>query len=408
VLKPYKYRIYPNKEQREIINSHIGVSRFVYNLALETKINAYDAGLKLSEFDLNNQLTELKQDYTWIKEVNAQTLQQAVKNLNSAYQSFFKGGGFPKFKSKTKSTKSYRVMSQGVKVDFGNGTIKLPKIKQPIRCKFDRTFKSDIRNVTISCSKTGKYFVSVLIKNKNEMLLKYKAKKENSIGIDVGLNHFLVTSTGEFIDNPRYLRGALDRIKVLQRRLRNKKKGSSNLRKAWLEIAKLYDKVSNQRKDFLHKLTTQIVADNQGAIIVEDLNIKGMSKNHKLALSIADASWSEFFRQLEYKCKWYGRVFIKIDRWYPSTKLCNGCGTKNTKLELKDREWTCVGCSEVLDRDLNASLNILDEGLKKYNEMCGNIYLTGLGKPVVPVEMSSIDESMKQECSLSAYKAPLF
>ena len=334
-------------------------------------------------------LMKCKPSLEWLKEINAQSLNQSILNMETAFKRFFKcGNGFPKFKSKNKSSSSYTLMSQGVKINFETNKVKLAKIKVPIKCKVSRIFEGKIKSATVSKSKTGKYFISILVETGKDEPTKNDVTLENSIGIDVGLKTFLVTSDGEIIENPRHLNKYLSRIKVLQKRLRNKKKGSNNLRKEYLKISKLYEKVSNQRKDFLHKLTTKIVHESQGAIIVEDLNIEGMLKNKKLSKAISDVSWAEFYRQLEYKCSWYRRTFTKVDRWFPSSKICNSCNYKNTDLELKDREWECK-CGLILDRDLNAAKNILNEGLKKY---------TGLGKPIVPVEMSSMEESRKQEC----------
>lgn len=391
MFKAYKYRLYPNKERKNLIDQHIGSCRYIYNYMLDLKIEAYKKDkTSLSAYDL----MKLRPDHEWLDNINKQSLNQAILNMDSAFKNFFKSGkGFPKFKAKNHSTQSYTVMKQGIKVDFDNNKIKLAKVKQPIRCKYSRIFEGKVKQATISKSKTNKYFISILVDIEKEVPKKLKVNRENSIGIDVGIKNYIATSRGEIVEGIRFLREKLKRIKVLQRRLRKKKKGSNNIRKEYDKLAKLHEQAVNMKRDFIHKLTSRIVHENQGAIVVEDLNILGMVKNRKLSLAIMDVSWGEFFHQLEYKYEWYGRTFVKIDRWYPSSKTCNKCKHVNRKLELKDRDWVCI-CSELLDRDINAGSNILDEGLRILLQSGEGI------SPVVLVEMSSLDESVKQEGSL--------
>lgn len=388
MLSAYKYRIYPNKAQAELINKHIGACRFVYNLALETKNYAYASHkVNLSCFDLNNQLPELKKECEWLKEIDSQALQQSVVNLDKAFTQFFKGvTKFPNFKRKDRGSQSFR-NPHGNKVKIENGKISIPKFKEGIKIIIDRTFKGEIKSNVISRTPTGKYFISILVDNKKPLPKKKPIKGETSIGIDLGLNHFIVTSDGLKVGNPRYLRNTLDRIKVLQRRLRNKKKGSNNKKKAYIRIAVLYEKATNQRKDFLHKLSTELV-NSHDTLCLETLQISNMVKNHKFALSINDAGWGMFVDFCKYKVKWNGKNLLQIPTFESSTKICSCCGATNHKLILTDREWLCANCKTLHDRDENAAKVIKNYCLK-----------TEVGNLKVPVEMLAIVKSMKQEKS---------
>lgn len=358
MLKAFKYRLSPTKEQAELINKSIGCCRFVYNLALETKQMAWAGNrVSLSCFDLHRQLTDLKKECIWLNEVNAQSLQQSITNLDKAYTSFFKGkSDFPKFKKKA-SGGSFNIPQQ---VFLEQNILLIPKFKGGIRIVMHRSIKGTIRQATISRTPTGKYFVSILCETGENCKAKNKIKEKNTIGIDLGIKTFIVTSDGEEFNNPKILKKSLSRLKYMQRKY-SKNKG----RRTKYKLQRLYEIVANQRKDFLHKTSSELIK-NHDSICIEDLNIKGMVQNHKLAQSISDVSWGEFVRQLEYKAEWYGKNVIRIGRFEPSSKTCSNCGSINKELTLKDREWTCKGCNSVLDRDVNAAINIKNFALKNH------------------------------------------
>ncbi len=386
MLKAYKIRLCPNQSQEILINKHIGACRFIYNLALEVKQEAYIKCRKtLSAFDLMKQLPDLKKECEWLKEINAQSLQNSCVNLEKAFTNFFKHGAkYPIFKNRHTGI-SFQIPQQ-TEVDFKNKKLFIPKFRKGIKAIFTKEFNGDIKTVTISRTPTGKYFASILVDNKKEFPNKVKIKAETTIGVDVGIKSFIVTSNGLNVENPKYLRNSIDRIKILQRRMRNKKKGSCNKKKAFKKIAIQHEKIANQRKDFLHKLSTKLIRENQ-TVAVEDLNIYGMVKNHNLAQSISDCGWSEFIRQLQYKAEWYGKNVIKIGRFEASTKICSACGTTNHNLTLADRKWLCAECGSFHDRDENAAKNIKAFALRN----------SGRGTSVAPVEMSAVVESAKQE-----------
>lgn len=387
MLKAYKYRLYPTPEQAIVINKTMGVTRFVYNLALETKIRAYkDGGVNLSVYDLQKQFTQLRHEYDWIKEVGHDSPSQTIKNIDLAFKTFFKGGGYPKFKSKRNGIKIVIQRTTCKKVDFFKNEISAGSIKN-IPAKLSKVFVGEIKSIHISKTQTNKYYASILVKTDE---CEVAAKTPNSaIGIDLGIKDFAVLSTGEKIANPRHLRVELIRLKALQRRAMRKKKGSKNKRKANLKVALLHEKITNQRCDFLHKLSTKLISDNQtDTICVEDLGVKNMVKNHKLAQAIIDVSWSEFIRQLQYKGKWYGKNIIKINRFFASSKTCSNCNHKYDELSLEERDWTCVNCNTTHDRDINAAINIRN---------------SGMGSPGEPVESLAIVRTKKQE-SMSKVK----
>ena len=358
MLKAFKYRLNPNEEQKVLLNKHVGASRFIYNLALETKQIAY-AGNKhnLSCFELHSQLKELKEELLWLKEINSQSLQQAITNLDKAYTAFFKGqNSFPKFKKKSNGG-SFNI-PQRVKVE--KDKLIIPKFtkKNGIDIILHRPLKGDIRQATISKTPTGKYFVSILCETGETNKVKPKIKEETTIGIDLGIKDFVITSDGEVFDNPKYLKKSLDKLKYIQRKY-SKNKGKKTKQK----LAKLHEKVINKRKDYLHKVSTKLVRENQ-TIGLETLNVSGMIKNHNLAQSISNVSWSTFVNMLEYKAEWYGTNILKIGRFEPSSKTCSNCGNINKDLTLKDREWTCKGCGTHHDRDINAAINIKNFSLR--------------------------------------------
>lgn len=352
---------------------------------METKTNAYlSAKVNYSRFDLQKQLVELKKECEWLKEVNSQSLQAVLQNLDSAYKRFFKGAGFPKFKSKH-SKQSFHI-PQNVKVT--NDRLVIPKFrKKGIKIKLHRPLEGTVKSATISRTPTGKYFVSILCDTGVECLPKSKITEDTSIGVDLGIKDFAVTSEGEVIDNPKFLRKNIERLKVLQRRASKKQKGSQNRKKANKRVALLHEKIKNQRQDFLHNVSSRLVSENQ-TICLENLGVKNMMKNHCLAQAISDVSWSEFNRMIEYKAEWYGVNILRIGRFTPSSKTCE-CGGINKDLKLSDRVWECKSCGRVNERDLLAARNIKKFALHK--EPSGQVL------PVEPVEMSTLVESMKQE-----------
>lgn len=356
MFKAFKYRLYPTEPQKELIAKHIGSSRFVFNLALETKNAAYiSAKHNYSAFDLVKQLPELKKELPWLKEVNSQSLQQSIQNMDIAFKKFFKGAGFPKFKSKHNGKQSFSI-PQNVIVE--NDLLIIPKFKEGIKMSLHRPTKGIIKSATISVTPTGKYFVSILCDTKEDAPTKAPIEESTTIGIDLGIKDFLITSEGEVFENPKYLRKAQSKLKYVQRKY-SKYKGKRTKKK----LAKLHEDVANKRKDFLHKVSTQLIRENQ-TIAIETLAVKNMVKNHNLAQAISDVSWSTFVSMLEYKADWYGKNILRIGRFAPSSKTCSNCGSINKELQLKDREWTCSNCSSVLDRDVNAACNIKSFALK--------------------------------------------
>lgn len=382
MLKAYKYRLNPTEAQKELLNKHIGSTRFLYNLALETKQSAYAGyGANLSCFALHKQLTDLKKECPWLKEINSQSMQQSITDLDSAYTNFFKGQTqFPRYKSKHRGKQSFRV-PQNVIVDQEKNLLVIPKFKEGINVVLHREIKGEIRQATISRTPTGKYFVSILIETNKEAPKKCKITKETAIGIDLGLKYFLIASNGEKIENPRHLKEALSKLKYQQRKY-SLYKGNKTKKKLSLQ----HESVANKRQDFLHKLSTRLVRENQ-TICLEDLNIQGMSKRCKsrqdeqgnylpngqaaksgLNRSIVDAGWGMLIDMLKYKAEWQGKNIVQIGRFDPSSKTCSCCGKINRELTLKDREWTCTGCNTTHDRDVNAAINIKSFALK--NKLC--------------------------------------
>jgi putative transposase len=360
VFKAYKYRLYPTETQKELIAKHIGSARFVYNLALETKNTAYLGGkVNVSTFDLINQLPDLKKECPWLKEVNSQTIQQSVINMDVAFKKFFKGAGFPRFKSKHRGKQSFHA-PQNVVVDAEKSELIIPKFKKKgIKINLHREIKGVIKNATISRTPTGKYFVSILAETQKPMPIKAPINEQTTIGVDLGLKDFAITSDGEVIGNPRHLKKAMDRLKFVQSKY-SKNKGKRTKK----QLAILHERVKNKRKDFLHKTSIKLIRENQ-TIAIETLAVKNMIKNHCLAQSISDASWSTFVSMLEYKADWYGKNVLRIGTFSPSSKTCSSCGSINRELALKDREWTCGSCGTTHDRDVNAAVNIKFFALKK-------------------------------------------
>lgn len=361
MIKAYRYRLRPTAVQRQFFDRSIGCCRLVYNWALERRIKAYqESKVSMSAIDLCKLLPGLKSDpnYSFLKEVSSAALQQSIRNMDQAFTKFFREhAGFPKFKSKKSSRNSYKEV-QGCAVDFELNRIKLPKIGW-VRFYANQTFNGKIGTVTVSKTPTGKYLVSILVDNGADLPAKPIIDPDKTVGIDVGIKDFAVLSNGDVYRNPKHLENSTAR--------RNK---------ARLAVASLHERIHNQRQDFLHKVSSRIIRENQ-TIVIEDLNIEGMMKNRRLANSIASVSWGEFFRMLQYKSDWYGRNLIRIGRFDPSSRMCE-CGYIHRDLRLSNREWVCPECGAVNDRDLLAARNIKKFGLEKTN-------LIGQTKDISPV-----------------------
>jgi len=359
MLKSYKYKIKPNEEQKVLLNKHFGSIRFAYNYFLNERKKEYETNKQtLTYNDNSSALTQLKrqEEYSWLKEINSQSLQHSLKSLDGAYINFFKKRiGFPKFK--TKHSKNSFCVPQFVKLESNN--LIIPKFKDPIKVILHRTFKGEIRQCTLSKTPTNEYFVSILVDTEHKVF----EKTGKQVGIDLGIKDFVITSDGKKYKNNRYTKTYAKKLKKAQQHLSKKQKDSNRYNNQKLKVARLHKKITNSRNDNLHKVSTELIK-KYDRIFIEDLNIKGMIKNHKLAKHIADASWSKFVDMLSYKAKWNNKEVAKISRFYPSSKSCHRCGYINQNLTLETREWICPECNSKLDRDLNAAINILIEGHK--------------------------------------------
>jgi putative transposase len=366
VNKTFKYRMYPTKEQEILLAKHFGSKRFVFNHFLDKSKKSYlESKKSLSYYDNAKSLTELKhsEEFKWMKEVNSQSLQASLRDLDTSYSRFFsKQSKFPRFKSKH-DKQSFRI-PQFIK--YADGLLDIPKFKQPIKVKEDRPLSGEILFATISKSSTNKYFVSITCETEHIQL----KKTDGNVGIDLGLKELAILSNGKRYDNIRSIKKYERKLAYQQRQLSKKVKGSVSRGKQRIKVAKVHEKIKNVRTDHIHKMTTEIVRENQ-TICVESLAVANMMKNHCLAKGISDVAWGEIVRQLKYKSEWNGRDFVEIDRFFPSSKTCNICKHINQDLTLKDRTWICPNCNTELDRDLNASKNILEHGLNILNSGCG-------------------------------------
>lgn len=395
MLRTYRYQLDPTPTQKQWFAQAFGTSRFVYNWGLAERIKAYQEEKKrLTAYDLCKMLTPLKKQEgkEWMSLTPTVCQQQALRNMDAAFTKFFREKkGFPKFRSKYGRQRIQFI--NNVEVDFEASKVKLPKIGW-MRAFITRPFEGKMGTVTVSRNAAGKYFVSILVETPIAIPDKRPVSDSTSVGVDVGLKDYFVLSDGTREANPRHYQNTEKRLAVLQRRLSRKKKGSRRRDRAKLRVAKCHYRITCQRKDFLHKLTSKLVKSHD-SIVIEDLNVEGMLKNHCLAKHISSASWSEFFRQLEYKCEWNGKNLIRIGRFEPSSRLCT-CGYINRELTLKDREWRCPSCGEQHDRDLLAARNIKMFGLQRQN-LIGQV--SGAVSAAEDVETPAMAGSVKRQVS---------
>lgn len=359
--KGYKARLYPTEEQKNLLNRTFGSCRFVYNHFLAERIRSYkEDGLSLTYSKTANMLTTLKQDkdHLWLNEVDSMALQEALRNLDRAYQGFFRGNtGFPKFHARH-GRQSYRTRNQSGGIRITGRKVKLPKIGY-VKFKGLKPFEGRILNATISKAASGKFFLSLCVEEEDRVL----PNGGQMVGLDVGITTFYTDSHGNTVANPKTYRKHEKKLIREQRRLSRKRKGSNNRRKQRIRLAVQHEKIANIRSDFLHKQSSALASENQ-VVCVEALNVKGMLRNHRLAKAISDVSWSEFFRQLAYKTAEHGGTLVKVPTFYPSSQTCSCCGHKNPLVKnLSVREWDCPSCGTHHDRDGNAATNILNKGL---------------------------------------------
>ena len=374
IKRAYKFRFYPTDEQKQILAQTFGCARFVYNRMLKVRTDAwYEKQQRVGYHETSSLLTELKKqpEFYWLNDVSSVPLQQSLRHLQTAFANFFaKRNGYPKFKSKHGLNSAEYTTSA---FRWNGKDLTLAKMKEPLAVRWSRTIPkaAKVTTVTVSNDHAGRYFVSMLCDDAVSSLPKH----ESNVGVDLGLSSFAVLSTGEKVSALNTFRKNENKLAKLQRRLAKKQKGSKNRTKARLKVARLAAKVSDTRKDFLHKLSTRLIRENQ-TIAVETLAVKNMVRNRHLSKSIADAGWGEFVRQLTYKAHWYGRTIVGIDKWYPSSKRCSDCGFVLTKIPLSVRKWACPECGANHDRDVNAARNILAAGLA----------VSALGESVIPTQ----------------------
>jgi len=397
MLRAIKIRLYPNETQKDYINNLLGSYRKVYNLALGYKVDTYKlngeiANMKSIGNEFHNNWTK-SEEYHYLNEHNTKVMKQAIINMLDSYKRFFVNNtGFPKFKSKHDNNQSCRFPSEAIskRNDYETGRLTLIKQLKDIKFKTSDKYKTylnrhkaNIKSATLTKTKSGKYFLSILVDGD---LMKDKSRPNNDfIGLDLGIKDFIIDSNGNTVENIKIKRNNKKKLAKLHKQLSRKQKGGSNREKAKVKLAKFYEKLNNKKENYLHHITNQLLDENQ-VIVIEDLNVKGMIKNHNLAKSIQELSLYRFKEMLRYKAEWYGNHIVEIDRFFPSSKLCNNCGYKNNDLKLSQREWTCSECGTHHDRDLNAAINILNEGKRLYKEIipirCGEL---------TPLESKSVD-----------------
>lgn len=377
MLKRLKIRLYPNKKQKEVLNNHFNAYRFLYNLSLEYKIMMYkDYGINKSGYDLSGEILELRKEVGWLSKCKAECLREAGTDVDKTFKKFFKGSGYPKFKSKRSEDRFTALQAINCKDNI------LTFFKQKIKFKTSEKYKNllnshKIKQVTFKKDKCGDYWASCLIDTTDTKQL---PKTDNTVGIDLGIKHLVITSDGEFFENKRYFDNTRKKLKRAQQKFSRTEKGSKNREKQAIKVAKIYRKISRQREHYYHQITNKLLNENQ-VIVMEDLKIQNMLEKRELSRLIADASWGLLTTMLEYKANWYGREIIKIDTYFPSSKMCSSCGNIKQDLKLSDRVYKCNNCDLEIDRDYNATLNIKNSGIKL---------------PLEPVE-SEVTNSMNQE-----------
>ncbi len=364
MLKAYEYRLYPTIEQEILMSKHFGCVRLMYNVGLQYRQYAWQGGVSVGYNKCAEELKLLKKEYPFLAEVNSQSLQKALKDLDNAFSRFFKKtSGYPNFKSK--DDKNTFHCPQNVEISLYKGKLFIPKFKDGIQVEVHRKFNGKVRSCTVSKTPTGKYFVSILVENHESFPLKKPVLDETTVGGDLGIKTFISLSDGTKIDNPKFLKQSLEKIKYLSKSLSKKKIGSNRRKKAKKRLANAHEKVANQRKNFLHQGSNETTNRND-TVCLEGLQVKNMVKNHNLAQAISDVGWGMFKEFTKYKCLHKGKNFIEIGTFEPSSKTCNICDYVNHDLKLSDRTWTCPQCHTVLDRDDNAALMVKKIGLKNY------------------------------------------
>jgi putative transposase len=400
VQQAFEYRIYPTRNQSKTIGRFLGSARFVFNHYLDLRKTTYETSGETIGFSACcRDLTVLKSNTGWLREVDKFALQNSLHDLDDAYRNFFRhvktGGeipGYPRFKSKNDGHQSYRTGFTNDNIRIENGRIKLPKVGW-VKIQEHRPLKGRILNVTVKRTPTGKYFVKICC---DDVPVKSRPSTGRAIGLDLGLKTYIVDSNGNIIENPRCYRKLEKKLAKEQRKLDRKMKGSRNRAKQKLVVARVHERIANQRRDFFNKLSSGLIDENQ-VICLENLNVAGMKRNRKTAKSVSDAGWSELVRQLEYKALWYGRTIVRVDRWFPSSQLCSACGFRNPEVkDLAIRKWTCPVCGAEHDRDGNAARNILAEGLRILaQDTAGVAGIQACGEDVRPELVRQI--SVKQE-----------